>query len=313
MSPLRKIVLSLTVAGAVVVPGSMLHADLHMDEKGFVTLQLGEEKWEEYPSIPGIQRMTVYGDPSKPGLYLIRVRFSPGVMSMPHFHPEDRLVTVLKGGFMFLADLVRAMPRPVNLDFIVSSWSAPQMLFRHEGAVLALAQRVLEGQDLLNEARWPYGPLMVWAAAAWLKLLGPSLPAFRLYVLLLHVVGVGFGAMLLLRLSGGWLRVAALAAWCALFYPTPANAPPDLACSRLLLSLGVPLLAVRLAERPSRARLAAWGAGAGAAFLYSHDIAAAAVIGSAPLLAFALRARIRSWLEAASWAAAFWSGFHRFL
>ena len=97
MSPLRKIVLSLTVAGAVVVPGSMLHADLHMDEKGFVTLQLGEEKWEEYPSIPGIQRMTVYGDPSKPGLYLIRVRFSPGVMSMPHFHPEDRLVTVLKG------------------------------------------------------------------------------------------------------------------------------------------------------------------------------------------------------------------------
>jgi len=31
------------------------------------------------------------------------------------------LLTVLKGGFVFLADLIRAMPRPVMLDFIVLS------------------------------------------------------------------------------------------------------------------------------------------------------------------------------------------------
>jgi quercetin dioxygenase-like cupin family protein len=44
----------------------------------------------------GVQ-MTVYGDPSKPGLYAIRRRFKPGEMSMPHYHDQARLVTVIKG------------------------------------------------------------------------------------------------------------------------------------------------------------------------------------------------------------------------
>jgi len=44
----------------------------------------------------GVQ-MTVYGDPSKPGLYAIRRRFKPGEMSKPHYHDQNRLVTVIKG------------------------------------------------------------------------------------------------------------------------------------------------------------------------------------------------------------------------
>ena len=42
-------------------------------------------------------QMTVVGDPSKPGIYAIRRRFKPGEMSKPHFHDQDRLVTVIKG------------------------------------------------------------------------------------------------------------------------------------------------------------------------------------------------------------------------
>jgi quercetin dioxygenase-like cupin family protein len=67
------------------------------DEKGFVTLRLGEEEWKEYPGVAGIQYILVEGDLGRPGPYVIRIKFSPGVMSMPHFHPEDRLATVLKG------------------------------------------------------------------------------------------------------------------------------------------------------------------------------------------------------------------------
>ena len=37
------------------------------------------------------------GDPSKPGLYVVRVNFPPGIMTRPHFHPEDRYAVVLKG------------------------------------------------------------------------------------------------------------------------------------------------------------------------------------------------------------------------
>jgi quercetin dioxygenase-like cupin family protein len=86
-----------TIAIFLVAPAALTQADLKVDGKGFATLQAGEESWSEYPGIAGIHRMVVYGDPSKAGIYVIRAKFAPGVMSMPHTHPEDRLATVIKG------------------------------------------------------------------------------------------------------------------------------------------------------------------------------------------------------------------------
>ena len=45
----------------------------------------------------GPAQAVLFGDPSKPGVYLIRVRFPPGAHSNPHFHSQDRHVTVIKG------------------------------------------------------------------------------------------------------------------------------------------------------------------------------------------------------------------------
>jgi len=45
----------------------------------------------------GVQTATVYGDPSKTGLYIVLVKWAPGKMSRPHFHPNDRMVTVISG------------------------------------------------------------------------------------------------------------------------------------------------------------------------------------------------------------------------
>jgi hypothetical protein len=39
----------------------------------------------------------VFGDPAKPGMYVYRNRFGPGQTSRPHFHDQDRYVTVIKG------------------------------------------------------------------------------------------------------------------------------------------------------------------------------------------------------------------------
>ena|ERR1700733_1088143 len=39
----------------------------------------------------------VYGDPDKTGQYAIMYKWLPGNMSRPHWHANDRLVTVLKG------------------------------------------------------------------------------------------------------------------------------------------------------------------------------------------------------------------------
>jgi quercetin dioxygenase-like cupin family protein len=43
------------------------------------------------------QQAILAGDPSKPGLYVVMVKWLPGGMSRPHFHPNDRFITVLKG------------------------------------------------------------------------------------------------------------------------------------------------------------------------------------------------------------------------
>jgi|SRR5579871_123193 len=44
-----------------------------------------------------MESVVIAGDPNKPGIYVIRNRFPPGVMSRPHFHNQDRFVTVIKG------------------------------------------------------------------------------------------------------------------------------------------------------------------------------------------------------------------------
>ena len=41
--------------------------------------------------------IVVAGDPSKAGAYVIRRLFKPGETSPPHYHDQDRYVTVIKG------------------------------------------------------------------------------------------------------------------------------------------------------------------------------------------------------------------------
>jgi len=43
------------------------------------------------------ESVVLFGDPSKPGPYVVRIRWLPGNMSRPHFHPHDRFFVVLSG------------------------------------------------------------------------------------------------------------------------------------------------------------------------------------------------------------------------
>ncbi len=53
-------------------------------------------KW--VPNAAGTNEQAIlYGDPSKPGLYVVRNKWKAGNMSRPHFHPNDRLIVVLEG------------------------------------------------------------------------------------------------------------------------------------------------------------------------------------------------------------------------
>jgi hypothetical protein len=53
-------------------------------------------KWVK--NAAGTQETAVlFGDPAKPGPYVMRLRWLPGNMSRPHFHPNDRFFVVVEG------------------------------------------------------------------------------------------------------------------------------------------------------------------------------------------------------------------------
>jgi quercetin dioxygenase-like cupin family protein len=59
-----------------------------------------------YKGLPGVpQHVTLFGDSSKPGLYVDRIKFASGMRVMPHWHPDSvRTVLVLSGTFYFAVD-----------------------------------------------------------------------------------------------------------------------------------------------------------------------------------------------------------------
>jgi quercetin dioxygenase-like cupin family protein len=49
----------------------------------------------------GIQTVVLTGDPSKPGLYTIRLKAAPGMKIQAHSHSDDRAATVVSGTWYF--------------------------------------------------------------------------------------------------------------------------------------------------------------------------------------------------------------------
>ena len=56
-----------------------------------------EIKWRDPTGAAPVNQAVLHGDPTKPGLYVVMNRFKPGAFSKPHFHPNDRFITVVKG------------------------------------------------------------------------------------------------------------------------------------------------------------------------------------------------------------------------
>ena len=90
----RCLVLALLLS-AVLGPANGTAAE--QDDETISILQTDGMEWKDYPGLPGVKFVVLAGNPSQPGLYVIRAKFAPHTMSRPHWHPEARYVTVLKG------------------------------------------------------------------------------------------------------------------------------------------------------------------------------------------------------------------------
>jgi len=67
-------------------------------ERPFVRVEFDKLTWRPTEGNKlGVETAVVEGDPSKPGYYLTINHFPAGVMSRPHYHPDERYVIVLRG------------------------------------------------------------------------------------------------------------------------------------------------------------------------------------------------------------------------
>ena len=91
----RKTVLLATSALAILLMNGQVDAATR--DETISVVDIDKLQWKDYPGLPGVTFTVVDGDPSKPGIYTIRAKFAPRTMSQPHWHPEARYVTVIKG------------------------------------------------------------------------------------------------------------------------------------------------------------------------------------------------------------------------
>ena len=68
-----------------------------LDPKAVVFTAPNQYKWRDPTDAAPTNQVILHGDPTKPGLYIVINKFKPGNFSKPHFHPNDRFITVLKG------------------------------------------------------------------------------------------------------------------------------------------------------------------------------------------------------------------------
>ena len=91
----------LTLRSALLT-GCCIAAGLAYAQTPGSVLKLPSEIEFKSPLGTGSQTAVLYGDPTKSGVYVTRVKIPAGEKNIPHWHPDElRTVTVLSGTFYF--------------------------------------------------------------------------------------------------------------------------------------------------------------------------------------------------------------------
>jgi quercetin dioxygenase-like cupin family protein len=86
------IALSIAAAG----PSALSAAEQQLNPKAISITLPNQFQWKRNEAA-GNETAVLYGDPDKPGFYVLMFKWLPGHMSRPHWHPHDRMITVFKG------------------------------------------------------------------------------------------------------------------------------------------------------------------------------------------------------------------------
>jgi quercetin dioxygenase-like cupin family protein len=100
-----------------------------------------EIKWGPAPAVlpPGAQAAVLFGDPSKEGLFALRLKLPEGYRVPPHTHPVDEVVTVISGTFSLgmgeTADQSTAQPLPAGSFFALPPGTAHYVFIDEETVI----------------------------------------------------------------------------------------------------------------------------------------------------------------------------------
>jgi hypothetical protein len=60
---------------------------VELNSKAIAIRQADEFKWRDPTGAAPVNQVVLFGDPTKPGFYMVMNRFKPGTFSRPHFIP----------------------------------------------------------------------------------------------------------------------------------------------------------------------------------------------------------------------------------
>ena len=138
-TPLRNVLPTLVI-GAVAHAGVASTAPAEtMDGHTIVSPQ--DIKWGPAPAVlpPGAEAAVLFGDPSKEGLFALRLKLPEGYSVPPHTHPVDEAVTVISGTFSLgmgeTADQSKAQPLPAGSFFVLPPGTAHYVFIDEETVI----------------------------------------------------------------------------------------------------------------------------------------------------------------------------------
>jgi quercetin dioxygenase-like cupin family protein len=149
-----KIISSALISGTVLSALACVSPAAAMDDHK--VLAPNDVTWGPAPaSVPkGAQAAAIYGDPSKEGLFALRLKLPKGYHIPPHTHPKPELVTVLSGtlrlGEGATADQGKTKALPAG-SFFAMSPGMQHYVYADEETVLQLNTNGPWGLTYVNE------------------------------------------------------------------------------------------------------------------------------------------------------------------
>jgi quercetin dioxygenase-like cupin family protein len=132
-----------TLIAAVAVAGVAFTTPADTME-GHSSVSPQDIKWGPAPAMlpPGAEAAVLFGDPSKEGYFVLRLKFPAGYSVAPHTHPVDEVVTVISGTFYEgmgeMADPHKAQPWPAG-SFFARPPGMAHYVFAEEETVIQIS------------------------------------------------------------------------------------------------------------------------------------------------------------------------------